>query len=495
VHDDSLLPDRERARTGGELALRADRVERQHRHLLGALAGAERHLLCVPRGDLRRSVERVPSRWVLDLASAMADKRWWAPDLQRSSVPWVRHVASFDAGVRNVAVPATAQEHRLLALLAAGGSLAETDDPRTALGASVIGARRSDRFTRFDGNLAGLPVPSPVDRITSPTRLERYATCPHRHLVEDILRASPVENPEDTLMITPLDKGSLVHEALERFLLDVLARPADRRPSRGERWSPADHTRLQEMGGALCDQYEARGLVGRRIFWTRDRRRILADLDQTLMFDSAHRLASGTSPVAAELAFGFVGEGLPAVEITLPDDRVLRVRGRIDRVDVDASGRIHVVDYKTGSLRGGYADLTEGDPVRGGTRLQLPIYGLAGRLAAKDPDAAVRAEYWFATSRGGFKRAGYDITPEVLETTIEVLDVIVRGVEHGVFPPHPSALSTFMWVECHTCDPDGLGTAELRRQWERKRHDPALAAYADLAEPVDDDTDDEPVPS
>jgi ATP-dependent helicase/nuclease subunit B len=491
VRDDSLLPDHERRRASGELALRADRVERQHHQLLATLAGAHRQLLCVPRGDLRRSVERVPSRWVLDLCTHLAAShvRWWSPDLAAARDPWVRHVASFDAGLRLVEVPATAQEHRLRALLSAGGDLAATDDAVTGRGGDAIQARRSGRFTRFDGNLAGLDVPSPVGRTTSPTRLERWATCPHRHLVEDILRAAPVENPEDNLMITPLDKGSLVHAALEAFLLRVLDRDPDALPGLGEPWRSADHALLQEIGAAFCDQYEARGLVGRRIFWTRDRRRILTDLDLALTFDSAHRVTHRTKPVAAELAFGFVGEGLDAVEVALPDGRRLRVRGRIDRVDVGADGTVHVVDYKTGSLRGGYLDLSEEDPVVGGTKLQLPIYGLAGRIAARREDAAVRADYWFATSKGGFKRAGYDITPEVLETTIEVLDVIVRGVEGGVFPPHPAPLSTFLWVDCHTCDPDGLGTGELRKQWERKRHDPALQAYADLAEPLETPAD------
>jgi hypothetical protein len=226
-------------------------------------------------------------------------------------------------------------------------------------------------------------------------------------------------------------------------------------------------------------------MVGRPIFWTRDRRRILADLDRALQIDTDHRRTHGTAPMAAELGFGFSGELLPAVELTLPDGRVLRVRGRIDRVDLGADGTIHVVDYKTGSLRGAYTELSPDNPVVRGTKLQLPIYGLAGRLAAENPNADVHADYWFATTRGEFKRAGYRITSEVLETTVEVLDVIVRGIEGGVFPPHPSDLSTFLWVDCHTCDPDGLGTADLRKQWDRKRHDPALAAYADLAEPTE----------
>ena len=81
TRDDSLLPDHERASTGDELPQRSLQVERQHRHLLAALAGAARHVLCVPRGDLRRNIERVPSRWILEIASALAGERWWSEEL------------------------------------------------------------------------------------------------------------------------------------------------------------------------------------------------------------------------------------------------------------------------------------------------------------------------------------------------------------------------------------------------------------------------------
>jgi len=487
VRDDSLLPDHERAGTGGELGLRADRVERQHRHLLGALAGAGCQLLCVPRGDLRRSVERVPSRWVLDLASALAGQRWWPADLQASTDPWVTHVASFDAGLRAMAVPATGQEHRLRSLLATGGSLGDTDDPLTTAGHAVITARRSARFTRFDGNLTGLAVPSPVAGVTSPTRLERWAGCPHAHYVQDLLKAPPVENPEDNLMITALDKGSLIHQILEDFLGGVLARPAADRPGAFDPWTVADRARLQAIGEQRCDEVAAQGLTGRPIFWKRDRRRILADLQRFLDEDQRHRAATGTVPVAVELGFGFEGE-LPAVEVPLPDGRVLRVRGRADRLDRAADGTLHVVDYKTGKPDD-YTGLSEAAPISGGTRLQLPLYGLAGRLAEGRPDAPVRAEYWFPTTRGSFARHGYDVTDDVLAQTQATLGVIVDGIEAGVFPPHPDGNATSFYVSCHVCDPDDLGTVELRTHWERKRADPAMAAYAALAEPLHDDED------
>jgi len=495
VRDDSLLPDRERAAADGELELRADRVERQHRHLLAALAGARRHLLTVPRGDLRRSSERVPSRWALDLAGALAGASapWWGEDLLGASEPWVRHVASFDAGLRHAPQPATDQEHRLVSLLATGGRLEATDDARTRAAAEVVLARKSRAFTRFDGNLAGrgLDIPTPVGSLTSATRLERWAACPRAYLIEDLLRASPVENPEDELEMSALERGSLVHQVLEDFLTEVLARPPHEQPGPFQPWTDADHRRIEELGRSRCDEWEAKGLTGRPIFWRRDRRRILADLHAVLDRDSTHRAARRTTPLAAELGFGFAGDD-PPVEVSLPDGRVLRFRGRADRLDRADDGTLHVIDYKTGSHIG-YRGLGPHDPVLAGTKLQLPIYGLAARAHRGEPYAPVHAEYWFATSKGGFHRIGYDVTDEVLARTREVLGAIVEGIEAGRFPAHPDGSSTSWRVSCHSCDPDGLGTVDLRRQWERKRHHPAMAPYADLAEPLDDE--DEEVPA
>ncbi|HEY8545447.1 MAG TPA: hypothetical protein VIL36_10385, partial [Acidimicrobiales bacterium] len=39
------------------------------------------------------------------------------------------------------------------------------------------------------------------------------------------------------------------------------------------------------------------------------------------------------------------------------------------------------------------------------------------------------------------------------------------------------------FVRCRYCDPDGLGVADRRREWERKRDDPLVRPYAELAEP------------
>jgi RecB family exonuclease len=238
---------------------------------------------------------------------------------------------------------------------------------------------------------------------------------------------------------------------------------------------------MAEVAEELCDEYEARGLTGRSIFWRRDRTRLLDDLQQFLRADDARRAAHGLRPHAVELQFGF-GEN-DAAPLPLPDGRELRFRGFADRLDVGDDGTLHVIDYKTGGTWA-FEGLGDDDPDLRGRKLQLVVYGAAARLHAGRPDAPVRAEYWFVSRKGGFKRIGYDVTDDVFARVGRTVATLIGGIEAGLFPAHPTASSTSPFIECHTCNPDGLGEVELRRQWERKRHDPVVAPYADLAEPM-----------
>jgi hypothetical protein len=174
------------------------------------------------------------------------------------------------------------------------------------------------------------------------------------------------------------------------------------------------------------------------------------------------------------------------VPIVLPDGRLLRFRGKADRVDKADDGSLHIVDYKTGKSDR-YRGLSEDDPDKRGTKLQLAVYGAAARLHDRNPTAKAISEYWFVSSKGAFKRVGYPVTDAVLERVCTTLQTIVDGIEAGVFPSHPTETSSSTRVECTACDPDALGVTELGRAWERKRADAALAPYAGLAEPLDDD--------
>jgi len=485
VHDDSLLPDHDREATGDELPLRRSRVDAQHRHFLAALASGASQLLTFPRGDLRRSVERVPSRWLLDVASALAGTRWWSPTMASADEPWLTRVGSFDAGLRHLTFPATAQEHRLRELLAdprPSMRLTDPTDPVMAAGALLVEGRRSPRFTRFDGNLAGVAVPSPVDVTASATSLERWARCPHAYFQDRILGVREPDHPEDSLRITARDRGSLVHLILERFILEAFRTHGADGPGPDHPWSASDRANLLALAEVAFAEAEADGKTGRTIFWRRDRSEIERDLLRFLVDDSLHRLNTRSRPLAAELRFGFPDAPVGPVEMPLADGRTVSFHGAADRVDQGEDGTVYVVDYKTGSA-GDFKKLTAESPTLGGALLQLPIYGQAARELAGTPDAPVKATYWFVSKKGEFARPGYFVDDGVLAQVSTDLTFVVAGIEAGVFPPHPTADSTTPWVVCAYCDPDGLGVGDLRRQWEAKRRDPRMAAYADAVEP------------
>src|SRR5439155_9360745 len=291
----------------------AARVDDDHRRLLAALASAsDQRVLLFPRGDLRRTTERVPSRFLTGSLGA-ADLDHLPDDLGELDADWYTPVPSFAAGLARVEFPATEQEHRLRALLdhtRAGRPAAEHElrDVDVALrrGIETVAARSGREFTRFDGNLGGFDAGRVTDgeMVVSPTRLQTYAANPFDYFLEYVLRVDIPELPEDRYEVSPLDRGSLVHETLDAFLSEVLARPGGA-PAPNTAWSDADRARLRELAEARGAAYEAQGRTGRRLFWHRDRRRILAELDRFLTADSDVRAEWGLTTIATELRFGF----------------------------------------------------------------------------------------------------------------------------------------------------------------------------------------------
>ncbi|MCY4295275.1 MAG: PD-(D/E)XK nuclease family protein [Acidimicrobiaceae bacterium] len=483
--DDTLLPDRERRAVGHDLPARSDRSGDDHRALLAVLAAANETLLLCPRGDLRRAADRSPSRWLLDYAGE--------PEV----------VPSFVAGLRRTAFPAHAQEHDTRCMLdwhdARGrdaGRWSELDQipgvrhrPELRRGIEMRRARVSSSLTRFDGNLTAgrphgaeleLPRPDEDGSIVSASRLELWARCPHAYFMRYVLKVDPVDDAEDDHRISPLERGSLVHRILELWLSEAISEgdvPEHDRP-----WPEARQARLLELAAKECDAFAARGLVGRRLYWQHDRRQIVGDLVRFLEFDDEQRARHLSKPAKAELGFGLPGSASGPVSIDIADGRSVNVRGAIDRIDTTVGGGLLVIDYKTGSSEA-HKSLSLDDPTLGGRHLQLVLYDLAARALLDVPeDASSQGAYWFVSTKGQFRDAGYR-ADEARRQVLEAVNTIIDGIGDGLFPLHPDEPSGQPWVSCGFCDPDGLGTRDQWRDWQRKQADPDLARYLDLIDP------------
>lgn len=452
--EDSLLPDDERRSADGELKLRTDRVHDDHRQLLAAVASAEHATLCFPRGDLRRHGDRFPSRWLESVGKGA----------ERDEIP------SFASGLTRTPFPATAQDHRL-ASMAIDPAQVLAGDAVLGAGHALAVARLGPAFTRYDGNLAALvhllPDHTAEGRVSA-SKLQTYAACPHSYFARYLLNVEPVDDPERKLEMEAVDKGSLVHEILDRFIKEKIA------GGEAPPWTTIDRDRVLAIAEEEFAPYEARGATGRAMFWRRDRARLIADLERFIVEDEG-------VPVATELDFD-------DVLYPLADGRAVAIRGSIDRVDRAPDGSLVVIDYKTGSTFS-YKALHEDDPHQGGKHLQLAMYGVAA--ADKLGEPRVHAHYWFTSTKGAFERKGYKITDEVRDDVGEAIAAIVDGIRAGVFPNRPSESRPWAFNDCWYCSPDDLGTREARRGWELKRRDLALAGYVRLVEPgvLDDDSD------
>lgn len=479
--EDSLLTDAVRRATSGELPDRPTQVAAQRRDLLAALAAGSRRVMLTARGDPRSGRVVTPSRWLLAAVADPALEPLSTRSFTTGDLPGVRRVDSFPAGIA-AGPPSTVEEldlGRLIARVEAGGD-AEDDPvvattPQLHAGIEAQRARASDAFTRWDGNLAGAPVPSPVESdVLSPTRLEPWATCPFRYFLAHVLHLGDVERPDEILDISPQERGSLVHAILEEFVREQVALPTAERIQPDEPWSPAQRAHLHEIAERHAVRLQARGVTGRPLLWRLHLDELHADLDAFLALDTTQRAELGAVPDAVELSFGFEGE--PAAEVTLLDGRSLRFRGQIDRVDLARDGAPVVIDYKTGKPYG--HERVEQDPVDRGRLLQLPLYAAAAARREGTPTGA--AYYWFPTVAGKRATYGYRLDDARDRRFREVLTEIVGGIEAGVFPVDPGEEGYFGFSSCRFCDFDRLCSPDRLVHADCKAGAPELVRFLGL---------------
>lgn len=485
--EDPLIPDRARRLTGDALPVHAVRRAEERRDYLAALAAAPVRSLSYPRADPRAQRKRLPARWLLESAGSLLGATVGAEELTRlTTATWLHVVPSFEAGVRAPDEAGSLTERDVRSLRSWQEARRTLDrhplvraTPSLGAGVTAVRARRSAALTRFDGHVGAVPGLLPdEDEALSPTALEQWATCPFQYLLGRVLRVREVERPEATDRIGPLERGSLVHAVLAEFLDTV-----EPRTSPGQQWDAAERGLLLAIGERRCNEAESEGLTGRPLLWKLDRRRILRELEGFLDTDEEVRAALGVVPRAGarELAFGFGGDsGAPAL-VTLADGRTVRFHGFIDRVDQGPSGSpIVVFDYKTGRVD---------DPANGlerGNRLQLPVYALA--MAGGVPAADVRSYYWSTREFGTDALVGITLDDTTNEQFVDKVSTIVDGIGAGAFPafpdkPRQDGRGRETWENCCYCPFDRVCAPARDDDWSRKRNDPVVARFRDLADP------------
>lgn len=478
---DPLLPGRDCGRLrdlGLEINVPAEFVPRQHRGYLAALQSASQQvLLTMPWGDLRKTQVNVPSRWLLETAAKLVGEDHLNPDsFHTTRNERITHVQSFASGIANLAVPASEQEYRLRALTQT--NLRKSNDPLLARNIELTDARRSKKFTRFDGNLSGLELPDPLEQPFSASGLEKFIACPHASFMKRLLGVEPLE-PDEEDELNALNRGKIIHSVLEKL---IEQRFISGDAAADHKWTDEDRVLMRQITDEVVAEYQGNGLTGMPLNWARQRRELDDQLDEFLDKEQKFRLDNGLIPRKVELKFGFEGDG--PISIPLGDGRTLLLRGMIDRIDTTADGAVVISDYKSGGTSS-FKDITDENPFSGGN-LQLPIYALAvvdvverGEIPGASLEEQSSSGYWFFNDNG--KRKEVLLTEENVTTAREIIGKMMDLMRRGIFPQVPAKY-------CDSCK--AFGSDDVERRWSMISDDPALKDFNDLI-PVTPEEDEE----
>jgi ATP-dependent helicase/DNAse subunit B len=293
-----FLPDDDRralaTASGLRLPLREDQLDRERYLFYVCASRAERLLVLSSRTSDEEGNPQSPSYFLEDVRDALGPLPLRRRSL--SDVTWDPEEA-----------PTTAEWYRALALR---GPRAEGREPAPLSDPAVL-ERLAERET------------------VSAAALERFADCPVKWLVDDLLRPLALE-PDPEQMV----RGSYAHTVLERTYRRLREETGERRLTPAS-LPAAERILLEEL---RANQGEFR-LSPKQTRVRAAMRRLEFDLLRYLRHDAA--TDGAFEPEHLELAFG--GPDEAPVEVA----EGLAVRGTIDRVDV-WDGHALVRDYKSG---------------------------------------------------------------------------------------------------------------------------------------------------
>jgi ATP-dependent helicase/DNAse subunit B len=271
----------------------------------------------------------------------------------------------------------------------------------------------------------------------SASSLEAWNKCPVRWFVERYLNAEDLEaDPE------PMVRGSVAHETLEVTLRGLREATGSAR-LRPDRLAAA----RERMRAALREAAERVQISPNPERLAAGVRRLEADLDRYL--ETAAHNGSTYEPTWFEVAFGFEGEdveSLPPLELAAPDGP-LRLRGRIDRIDVSPQGdRAVIVDYKGRRVTQGGRWIDDGSfQAALYLRAARDLLGLAPAGALYQPlgsgDARPRGLVVEDTDPGldlvSTDRRDEEQVEEILTTVIDLATAAAAEARAGALEPRP----------------------------------------------------------
>ena len=190
----------------------------------------------------------------------------------------------------------------------------------------------------------------------TPSRMERYYSCPFAYFLEYVLGAKPRKQAA----LTADQSGNLVHYILEQALRRA-----------GEGFVDLSEEQVKALAAAIAEEYVEENMPGQARRFGYLVERLKKSAANLLLYIQAEQRQGSFVPVAFEKGIGTSPEDVPPVVLTTSTGETVRMVGKIDRVDAfEKNGNtwLRVVDYKTGSKEFLLED------VKNGLNCQMLVY-------------------------------------------------------------------------------------------------------------------------
>ena len=270
-----------------------------------------------------------------------------------------------------------------------------------------------------------------ADHRWSPSALENFPACPMGFFAERVLGLRPDEFPEEGM--PPAVEGNIYHDALERIYSRL----------QGRSLAQLDQGQVEHLVSEV--QAEGEGSRHARLKYQpyplesydlEEIRRNLIELVLTDLEEAGHLASDAWTPKYQEEFMEWTEDS-----DLLREAGSVRLRGIVDRIDVDGDGNLRVIDYKRSGKH--KAD------IENGRTLQAVLYG---RAVNQRMGPVSYSAYWNVRNleQRGTRNRARRTSPEIakprneedplVEAVLEQLDNIVADVTDGRFPGAPRKL-------------------------------------------------------
>lgn len=454
VVEDPLLLDDARRVLGADLKTHDDRAAEERLALRLAVGNASRRVVfSYPRVDVEQARPRTPSFYGLEVlrvaegelrdfhylaesAASTVDARigWPAPKERESAIDEAEYdLALLESVLEKKEEECVGEAHYLL-----------SSNPHLARALRFRGRRWLKTWKAADG-LVDPPEEALVairehaidKRSFSPTALQNFAACPYRFFLSAVHRIARREEPAAIEDLDPLTRGSLVHEV--QFALLTRLRAANLLPVTKARLEPAREMLDAVLLEVAQEEHDRLHPAIERV-WKDSIESIAADLREWL-----RRMPEEPdwTPAHFELSFGL--KDRRAQDALSKDEPVeleagIKLRGSIDLVEKDDSGRLRATDHKTGKVRA-----QRGDIIKKGEVLQPVLYALT--LEKLFPASEVKeGRLYYCTTAGDFTKVDIPLTDEARSAGALVAKTIGEALSSGFLPAAPAKDA------CRYCD-------------------------------------------